>query len=433
MVEATRRTWWLLDRERSMRIADGLAAALAFSLPLSTSATGILAALWLVSVFAVIDRHALRRVFATPPGYLPVLLWLLALVGMLWAEGIPLMDRLDGLRPFHKLLFIPLLMAHFSYSRRGHWVLYGFLAGCSVVLAIAWAQILMPRLQWRAQYPAGVPFKDHIAQSTEFTICIFLLARMALDRWREDNRRLAIALALLALLFLADIPFLATRTALVVIPVLFVLLVAKHLSWKGMVGVLLVALVVAAPGWWSSPQIQQALPRLWNEVRTFTPEGPRSSTRERLSFWIKSIDFISNAPIIGHGTGSVPEQFRRSAEGRSGVASLASENPHQQTFAVAIQLGLAGAAVLWTMWAAHVLTFRGPQMAAWAGLVVSVQNVVGSLFNSHLFDFTHGWIYVVGVGVAAGAMLQPAQSHSTNSGESDRASGGVARRPKGRY
>jgi hypothetical protein len=66
-------------------------------------------------------------------------------------------------------------------------------------------------------------------------------------------------------------------------------------------------------------------------------------------------------------------------------------------------------------------------------LVVSVQNVVGSLFNSHLFDFTHGWIYVVGVGVAAGAMLQPAQSYSTNSGESDRASGGVARRPKGRY
>jgi hypothetical protein len=30
------------------------------------------------------------------------------------------------------------------------------------------------------------------------------------------------------------------------------------------------------------------------------------------------------------------------------------------------------------------------------------------MFNSHVFDFTHGWIYVVGVGVAAGMTLQAA-------------------------
>jgi len=35
-------------------------------------------------------------------------------------------------------------------------------------------------------------------------------------------------------------------------------------------------------------------------------------------------------------------------------------------------------------------------------LVIVVQNIVGSLFNSHLFDFVQGWIYVVGVGVAGG-------------------------------
>jgi hypothetical protein len=32
------------------------------------------------------------------------------------------------------------------------------------------------------------------------------------------------------------------------------------------------------------------------------------------------------------------------------------------------------------------------------------QNIVGSLFNSHLFDFSQGWLYVVGVGVAAGTV-----------------------------
>ena len=34
------------------------------------------------------------------------------------------------------------------------------------------------------------------------------------------------------------------------------------------------------------------------------------------------------------------------------------------------------------------------------------QNVVSSLFNSHLFDFHEGWMYVIGVGVAGGIALK---------------------------
>jgi hypothetical protein len=35
-----------------------------------------------------------------------------------------------------------------------------------------------------------------------------------------------------------------------------------------------------------------------------------------------------------------------------------------------------------------------------------VQNVFTSLFNSHLFDFHEGWMYVLGVGVAGGMALK---------------------------
>ena len=37
--------------------------------------------------------------------------------------------------------------------------------------------------------------------------------------------------------------------------------------------------------------------------------------------------------------------------------------------------------------------------------MVVVQNIISSLFNSHLFDFTQGWIYVFGVGVAGGLIF----------------------------
>ena len=38
--------------------------------------------------------------------------------------------------------------------------------------------------------------------------------------------------------------------------------------------------------------------------------------------------------------------------------------------------------------------------------MVVVQNMFSSLFNSHLFDFHEGWMYVLGVGVAGGMVLR---------------------------
>ena len=70
-----------------------------------------------------------------------------------------------------------------------------------------------------------------------------------------------------------------------------------------------------------------------------------------------------------------------------------------------MQWGAVGVAVLYTLWLAHLLMFRGEGLACWIGLLVVVQNMLSSLFNSHLFDFTPGWIYVLGVGVAGGMAL----------------------------
>ena len=54
----------------------------------------------------------------------------------------------------------------------------------------------------------------------------------------------------------------------------------------------------------------------------------------------------------------------------------------------------------------HLLLFRGEGLVAWIGLLVVVQNIFTSLFNSHLFDFHEGWMYVLGVGVAGGMVLK---------------------------
>jgi hypothetical protein len=42
--------------------------------------------------------------------------------------------------------------------------------------------------------------------------------------------------------------------------------------------------------------------------------------------------------------------------------------------------------------------------------MVVVQNFFTSLFNSHIFDFNEGWMYVLGVGIAGAAALKALRS-----------------------
>jgi hypothetical protein len=56
--------------------------------------------------------------------------------------------------------------------------------------------------------------------------------------------------------------------------------------------------------------------------------------------------------------------------------------------------------------------FRGDGLASWIGLLVVVQNIFTSLFNSHIFDFHEGWMYVLGVGIAGGMTLAAGQRNA---------------------
>jgi hypothetical protein len=129
-----------------------------------------------------------------------------------------------------------------------------------------------------------------------------------------------------------------------------------------------------------------------------------------LEFWQKSLRFISEAPVFGHGTGSTRGLFEQAATGPKILASgEVVGNPHNQTLNVAIQWGALGVILLYVMWLVHGLLFRGDGLVAWIGLMAVVQNFFTSLFNSHIFDFNPGWMYVLGVGIAGGTMFRASQ------------------------
>jgi O-antigen ligase len=392
-------------RERVARVADGLVAAVAVALPWSTSATSILIVLWLIALVPTLDAASVRREVLSPAGGLPLLLWALGVVGMLWAD-VSLKERLAGLSGFHKLLLIPLLLAQFRRSGQAQWTFLAFLASSVLLLAVSWVLFLTPGLTWRgARGTPGVPVKEYVFQSTVFAICAFGLIGWAAELWRERARH-ALGVAALAAAFIANIFYVATaRTTLIVMAVLLLLLGLRQLRWKGAILAVLVGGVLAGGGWSSSSYLRERVSIAIEHVQSHGTGAVDTPVGLRLEYWRKSLGFIAEAPIAGHGTGTIPMLFRRDATAET-IPNLLTTNPHNQVLAVAIQLGLIGALVLAAMWVAHLALFRGGTLIAWFGLTVAVQNVVGSFFNSYLFDFSQGWLYVVGVGVAGGMVLR---------------------------
>jgi O-antigen ligase len=391
------------------QIADGLAAAVAVSLPWSTSATSILIVLWIIAVVPTLDVASVRREVMSPAGGLPVLLWALGAVGMLWAD-VSWSERIAGLSGFHKLLVIPLLLAQFRRSPHANWVILGFLASSVVLLVVSWALVLTPGLSWRGR-ELGVPVKNYILQSAIFAICAFGLFGRAAELWRARPRH-AVMLLVLAAAFIANIGYVATaRTTLVVLGVMVVLFGLRQFGWKGAVGACLVGAVLAGAVWASSPYLRARVSVAVEQVRNYGTSDVDTPVGLRLEYWKKSLAFVAEAPVIGHGTGTIPALFRRDATVDT-IPSLITTNPHSQILTVAVQLGILGTAALIAMWIAHLALFRDGTLVAWLGLVLVTYNVVSSLFNSHLFDFGQGWLYVFGVGLTGGVVLGRASTET---------------------
>jgi len=388
-------------------VADILAVAIAVSLPWSTSATAILMGLWFFTLVPVLRWDELRREILTPAGGLPVLLVLLGIAGMLWAD-VTLLERWKGLDSFLKLLAIPLLLVQFRRSEHGSWVFAGYLWSCVTLLVVTAIVIAVPPLAATfLHFVDNVIVKNAATQSGEFVTCIFGLLYLMTEAAERRSWTKFFVFSAIIVGMLASILYLATgRTALVVALALLIVFAVKTSGARGAAIVFSGAMLVAVVGWTSSPYLRERTTQIWSDLKQYEVAETLTPSGERLVFWKKSLEFISQTPVIGQGTGTIRFLYEKSAAGQAGAAGEVSTNPHNQTFAVGIQLGLVGVAVLWAMWISHLVRFRGGGLAAWIGLVIVVQNIIGSLFNSHIFDFVQGWTYVVGFGVAGGMVLK---------------------------
>ena len=394
-------------------IADVFAILAALTLPWSTSLPAIFIPCWLGAVAWVMDWRAYGRSLAQPICYLPLAFAGLAILGMLWSDA-AWGARLYAVSPTLKLLVLPGLFYHFERSGRGMWVLIAFLVSCTLLMLVSWILLIEPGFSLKpvAERERGIFVKNYIDQSQEFALCAVALAYPIVRLLQAKRLWLAMLLVAISLGFIINMSFvIVSRTAMVTIPVMIAVFAMLHLKWRTSLTILCGLVVLAGLAFAVSPLLQQKAETVLSDYRLYRDLNEPTSVGLRLEYWRKSLLFFAASPVVGNGTGSTLGLFEKAAVGRSGRDATAwvIGNPHNQTLAVAVQWGAAGIVVLYAMWFAHLRLFRGGGLVAWIGLLVVVQNIFTSIFNSHIFDFHEGWMYVLGVGVAGGMMLAARQ------------------------
>jgi O-antigen ligase len=384
------------------------AVATAFTLPWSTSGQAVTGAIFVLLALVTIERQAWRETLARPAALLPILLFLWLLLGMAWSPD-PL--GAGGITHYAKLLLIPVVMATAMTRRQALQIGYGFLTGCLIVLALSWASILWPAGPWGWFKSPGVPVKDNAVQSGCFALCAFGLALGAARAWSSGQSKRAAGMTGLALLFFADIFLIfVSKTGMLEALALVGLFLVWFGGWRRAVLIAVPVILIIVLALSLSAPAQHRLAEFASDIRADNIAQESVSTASRHDFWMKAIGFIRQAPLFGHGTGSTKSLFQALEASRPSPYGEAVPDPHNQFFAIAIQVGLIGGALLLAMWAVHFLMFAGRDVAGILGQAVVLQNVVGSLFNSHLSTVTQGTLYCLAVGLLGG-LVQRRRSH----------------------
>jgi len=386
------------------------AIATAFFLPFSTSGQAIAVSIFIVLALLTLDRPRFHATLRKPAAWLPVALFALLLIGVTWSTQ-PLGDAIKWVGPYAKLLLIPLLLATAFTQRDALQIGYGFLAACLMVLLLSWVAFLWPTGPWTWFKSPGVPFKDNAVQSSCFALCAFGLGIGAMRVWAGDNRR-AIAMAVLALLFFADIFLIYPSKTGVIGTLALLALFAIHAGgWRRALVIATAAIVVMGIALVASPQAQRRIADISSNISNDSGRNPRSdesiSTGARMDFWTKAVVFVKQAPLIGHGTGSIRPLYQSLEATQPSPYGSATADPHNQTLHILLQVGIPGVVLLWALWLAHARMFFARDIASVFGQAIVLQNVLGGLFNSHISAVTQGMLYCLAVGLM-GALLRPA-------------------------
>jgi O-antigen ligase len=162
-------------------------------------------------------------------------------------------------------------------------------------------------------------------------------------------------------------------------------------------------LILISSIYWGNNHAHQKLYSMLVESKDYVQHAQtESSSGWRLNAWHRSLQAISDKPLLGYGVGSWSPAVKR-FEGPSATRAFGtnnSSNPHQEFLLWGVELGGVGIVLILSFLAGVALDAKhfptGPRRAVLCILAITA---TASLFNSVLFDDLIGDYLVVVLGI----------------------------------
>ncbi len=382
-----------LYRSYSSDIARCAVVGLAFVIPLSNTATSILALVLLVACCLSFEVKQLKAAFSNPVALAICVMLAMYIIGTLYSVGTGA-DLQQVLRKMVRLLLIPLI---FPFFKEQKWRTYYLLAFIAAVL-IAVTTALYTKLL----------LKDNIFTSLFVACASFILAHLLIMYPKFKGVILSVIALLVYYLFFVNIG----RTGQVLFIILYSLfcwqIFAKNIKLQAVAVVLLSGLIALSVMLPSTFIMRQKIAAQEIQVYLDDNNAPiiTSSLGSRLTFARNALVLIKEKPFFGYGTGSFATAYAQRFP-NTVLDKTATVNPHNQYLLTGVELGVPGIIALLAMFALLIRAFTKsshPHARIGVGIVYAI--AFGCIANSWLLDFASMFFFVVSVGMLLGAVRE---------------------------
>ena len=305
-----------------------------------------------------------------------------------------------------KLLEVLLLISLIRTEREARLGVIVFLLGQALFLASSWAMAAGWQIPWASSDWATEPRNRHVVYSSYLdqsilfatSAAIFWHLRGLWPRWRYLATMMA-ALGATNALFLLE-----GRTGYTVALTMLTMAIVWAIPKKmRLIAVLIVPVMILAAAYSVSTKISQRLSDVVSESQSYAHQGRNeSSSGFRLNAWKRSLQAISEEPLMGRGVGSWTVTIKQ-LEGPSALKVFGAgnaSNPHQEYLLWGVELGVGGIMLLLAIFWGGIrdaLGFVQPVMRSTLSLLASA--ATACLFNSALYDALVGDYFCVALGL----------------------------------
>lgn len=309
-------------------------------------------------------------------------------------------DNFTGLKPYLRLLLIPILIPAFTTEKQKAIAIKTFIASAAINLITIYAKKigLIPVETFAPGITQG--FKDSIFTSLAMALSIFFCINMA--GRKQENQASRVTLFILSLAFFHYLYFIAIgRTGQILGLLLISIFCFQKVFTSKKMFVLPLIIATASLLLMNSSFIQRIEISI-SEAKSYIskPKSELASSDSSLglrSEWaINALSLASEKPILGFGVGNFKSSYYAFFPEREIKYGEAIDNPHNQFLLTTVEMGVTGL-LLYAAFIASILRVcrnNGNKTYSLMLLGTLVCLVIGCVANSWLKDHTSSIIFI---------------------------------------